>query len=214
MAVLDLLLPPSCASCGAFGSLLCRRCRASFRAASDPTTRFMGPDPGILIGEALHLAMSAFVYEGALRRALQRLKYGGAARLAEPLAEAASPFLGVLLGQVGRAVLVHVPLHPVRQRERGYNQAALLARVLAANTGSPVIDLLIRERATRKQHQLDRAARLRNLSGAFVVRGRAPPVVVLVDDIMTTSATLEACASVLQSSGAERVYGFTIAREV
>ena len=176
--------------------------------------RFIAPDPGIVVGEAFELAMSAFIYEGAVRRTLQRLKYGGAARLAEPLAEAAGPFLRALLGQIGPVTVVPVPLHPVRQRERGYNQAALLARVLAASAGSPAIELLIRERATRKQHQLDRAARLRNLTGAFAVRGRAPPAVVLVDDIMTTSATLEACASVLHGSGAERVYGFTIAREV
>ncbi len=214
MAVLDILLPPSCAACGVFGSLLCRRCRASFRAASDPTALFMAPDPGVVLGEAFEVAMSAFIYEGALRRALQRLKYGGVARLAEPLAEAAMPVLRLLVGQIGRAPLVPVPLHPVRQRERGYNQAALLARLLAAKSALPAIDLLTRERATRKQHQLDRAARLRNLTGAFAARGRAPPVVVLVDDIMTTSATLEACASVLHSSGVERVYGFTIAREV
>jgi predicted amidophosphoribosyltransferase len=79
-----------------------------------------------------------------------------------------------------------------------------------------VADVLVRERATTQQHRLDRAARLRNLREAFAIRpgARPPPVAILVDDILTTSATLEACAAVLRDAGTSRVLGFAVAREV
>jgi predicted amidophosphoribosyltransferase len=104
----------------------------------------------------------------------------------------------------------------VRRRERGYNQAELLARELAGHARQPWLDLLERPHATIKQHRLDRAGRLRNLRGAFVMRANArpPPTVIVVDDILTTSATLEACASVLREAGVLHVYGFAIGREV
>jgi ComF family protein len=216
MALLDVLLPPSCAGCGRYGSLLCDACRASFRSASPAAVAFVQSDPGIVVGEALIVAIAAFRYETALRGALQRLKYGGAARLAQPLATAALPAFRRLLDVAGALPLVPVPIHPERRRERGYNQAALLAQTLARATRLPMLELLVRKRATTKQHRLDRNGRLRNLRGAFgVVSGaRPPPAVILVDDILTTSATLEACAAVLHAAGAEEVFGFAIAREV
>jgi len=106
-----------------------------------------------------------------------------------------------------------------RLRQRGYNQASLLAAQLAAQLAAPtgvrVANLLVRRRPTTQQHRLNRAARLRNLRDAFALPedARAPPVAVLVDDILTTSATLEACAAALRERGAERVIGFTVARE-
>jgi ComF family protein len=216
MALIDVLLPPSCAGCGRYGSLLCDACRASFRSASPAAVTFIQADPAIVVGEALTLAIAAFRYEGHIRRALQRLKYGGSGRLAYPLADAAVPALTRLVALTGRLPLVPVPVHSVRRRERGYNQAALLAHSLSRATDLPVHDLLVRELATTKQHQLDRAGRLRNLHGAFgVMRGaRPPPALILVDDILTTSATLETCARTLRAAGVREVFGFALAREV
>jgi ComF family protein len=216
MALVDLLLPPACAGCGRYGADLCRSCRASLHPASDPRDRFLAPDSGIVVGDELELAVAAFAYEGALRRALSRLKYGGASRLAGPLANAALPALPHVLSLAERPHLVPVPVHADRLRERGYNQAALLAASLARLTGSPVANLLVRRRPTTQQHRLDRAARLRNLRDAFALQpnARPPPNVVLVDDILTTSATLEACAAVLRAQGAGRVLGMTVAREI
>lgn len=177
----------------------------------------MVPDAGVVVGEELTLAVAAFAYTGALRKVLQRVKYAGAARVAAALATAALPALETLLIVSGHAPLVPVPLHPSRQRERGFNQAELLADSLARGAAVPTERLLARERATAKQHGLDRAARLRNLAGAFqIVEGAAatPRAVIVVDDILTTSATMEACATVLRASGCERVYGFAVAREV
>lgn len=216
MGLVDVLLPPACAGCGRFGHLVCPDCLGAFRAAAVPDDRFAAADPGTIVGEALELAIAAFAHEGALRRALQRLKYGGSGRIAVPLATAAAPALEALTSMCGPLPLVPVPVHAARKRQRGYNQAALLADALAGRTRLAVRDILERRRATVRQHGLGKAARLHNLRGAFSLRDgvRTPPRVILVDDILTTSATMEACAQVLRDAGATSVYGFAIAREV
>lgn len=216
MPLLDLLLPASCAGCARYGAAFCDSCRRQLTPAGRPQDRFIAPDPGIVIGDAFELALAAYAYEGVLRRALTRLKYGGAARLARPLGDDAAPALATLLAMSGPAALVPVPVHPIRERQRGYNQAALLAAALARVPHAHVEKLLMRRRETLKQHRLNRAARLRNLRGAFAVRPGAvvPATAIVVDDILTTSATLEACAQALVGAGAQRVYGFAVAREI
>jgi ComF family protein len=217
MGVLELLMPPACAGCARYGSFLCRRCLSELRDARSPADRFGAADPGIVVGDALELAIAAFVHEGALRRVLQRLKYGGASRLAAPLAEQALPAFIDLVAMVnGDAVLVPVPVHPARRRQRGYNQAALLADELGRRAGLATAEILVRRRPTARQHGLSRAARLHNLRGAFAPQGelRRSSTPILIDDILTSSATLEACAEILRAMGAAHVFGFAIAREV
>jgi len=217
MGLLELLLPPACAGCGRYGAVVCQACLGSLRPARSSADRFAAADPGIVMGESLELAIAAFVHEGAMRRVLQRLKYGGAARLAAPLAQEALPALENLLAMApSGAVLVPVPVHPARRRQRGYNQAALLAGEMGARAGVPVADILVRTRETARQHGLTRTARLHNLRGAFAAPRAVPPraTAVLVDDILTTAATLEACAEVLRGLGVARVLGFAVAREV
>jgi ComF family protein len=218
MDLLGVLLPAACAGCGRYGALLCRKCLLSLRAPGRPADRFLGPDAGVVVGDALEVAVAAFAYEGPLRRALASLKYGGAAKVEPLLAARASRRLDDVrqIAGDGAPVLVPIPVHADRLRQRGYNQAALLATALSRASGLPVRDVLIRERATTQQHRLDRAARLRNLRDAFALRAdaRPPAVAILIDDILTTSATLEACAAVLRAAGTSRVLGFTLAREV
>jgi ComF family protein len=216
LALLDLLMPPACAACGRSGSLLCSRCLGGFAVPSRPVDRFLAPDAGLVVGEALSVAVAAFAYEGPMRRALAALKYSGARRLARPLAAAAAPSLRRLIELSGPAVLVPIPVHVERRRARGYNQAGLLARQLGQLVDLRVEDLMVRPRPTTKQHRLNRAARLQNLRGAFAARrsSEVPGTVILVDDILTTAATLEACAFVLREAGVGVVYGFAIAREV
>jgi ComF family protein len=216
MGLVDLLLPPACAGCGRYGAVLCHRCETELRPPAHAHDRFLAADPGVAVGDALDVAVAAFAYGGSLRRALAGLKYGSAARVARPLADRASTTLQRLVALAPTAVLVPVPVHRDRLRQRGYNQAALLALELSRITKLSSADVLERRRATTQQHRLDRAARLRNLREAFVLKpGRDPPkVAILVDDILTTSATLEACAAVLRAAGTERVLGFAIAREV
>jgi ComF family protein len=184
--------------------------------------RFLAPDPSTVVGDALILAVAAFAHRDASQRIIRRLKYGGGRRLAAPLAELALPALRRLLAVTGPATLVPVPLHRDRQRDRGYNQAELLATELARRADLTVWPALVRRRATQRQHGLDRATRLRNLSQAMALSNVPHPrassggalAVVLVDDILTTGATLEACAAVLRVAGVPAVYGFAVAREV
>ena len=209
-------MPPACAGCGRSGALLCDSCHGRLVPPSRAVDRFVAPDSGVVIGESLTLALAAFAYAGPMRRALAALKYSGASRLAPVLARASLPALETLVAVSGAAVLVPVPVHVERRRVRGYNQAELIARELSKHSRLPTSLLLRRVRPTTKQHRLDRAARLANLRGAFEVADGVPvpPTVVLVDDIITTTATLEVCASVLRAAGTESVYGFAVAREV
>jgi ComF family protein len=184
--------------------------------------QFLAPDPSLVVGDALILGLAAFAHRDAAQRILRRLKYGGGRRLAGPLAEMALPALRRLLAVTGPATLVPVPLHRSRQRDRGYNQAELLATELARRAKVSVWPALVRRRATQRQHGLDRATRVRNLRQAMALSAVPPPegipgggrTVVLVDDILTTGATLEACADILRAAGVQAVYGFAVAREV
>lgn len=215
-SLLEVVLPPSCAGCSRYGTVLCGGCEKDLRPASDPTVSFLAADAASLGGSEVELVVSAFRHEGVARRCLQRLKYGGARRLADPLARAALPAFDDLLAVSGPAILVPVPVHVSRARERGYNQALLLAGALGAARQLPVVELLTRPRATQRQHALDRTARLANLRSAFAASARRaqPGRVIVVDDILTSGATMEACASVLRQAGVRLVYGFAIAREV
>jgi ComF family protein len=147
-------------------------------------------------------------YEGALREILQALKYERRRSLAKPL--------GRLMAAVGAEVLgdadfaVPVPLHITRQYSRGFNQASELAHQL----GVPVLHALRRTRATVTQTDLPEGARHANVRGAFTARRPLPrnAVLVVVDDVSTTGATLDACARVLLEAGAREVRGLTAAR--
>ncbi len=194
--------------------MLCGACRRLLRPPFHEHDRFAAPDAGVVIGDALAMAIAACAYEGPMRRALAALKYTGASRLAPILGELALPALDRVAAISGPAELVPIPVHRDRLADRGYNQAALLADALARPRGLRVAPALVRVRPTTKQHRLNRAARLANLRGAFALAGRAPPVAILVDDIITTNATLEACAVVLRQAGSEAVYGIGVAREV
>jgi ComF family protein len=155
-------------------------------------------------------------FTGPVRAALHALKYRGERRLAGPLGAAVAERWRAT-GRGGDA-LVHVPVHPDRMRERGFDQAQDLARAAARRLGLPAVGALERVASTRAMHALGREARASNVGGAFRVRPRARPEVagrwmVLVDDVMTTGATLSGCAAALLEAGAVAVSAVTVARE-
>ncbi len=211
----DLALPPSCVGCGTEGVALCPTCEAGLYGRR-------GVPPGMAIGMPSHVPLPLVAHEwcvayaGIGRPAIHALKYGGERRLAEPLGRA----MACRWRETGGAgdLLVHVPVHASRRRERGYDQAELLAAVTARHLGLPVVRALERRRATVRQAELDRSARAGNVSDAFglrdgtsaMVRGRW---VILVDDVMTTGATMSHAAVPLLRAGSIAVSALTLARE-
>ncbi len=150
-------------------------------------------------------------YDGPLRAIIHALKYDGHRSIARPLARLMIASGGRVLHDADLAV--PVPLHRVRKRARGFNQAAEIARHLAI----PALDALKRTRATVSQTDLPAEARHANVRNAFALRRRIDVngrVIVLVDDVSTTGATLEACARVLLDGGAREVRALTAARVV
>jgi len=155
---------------------------------------------------------SSAVFAEPLRAAIHELKYNNGRSLARPLG--ARMAAGWRQSQFAADVIVPVPLHAARLVERGYNQAALLARILSAEIGIPIDEAaLVRAKATQQQARLKAVERRENVRDAFACRGDvAGKRVALVDDVCTTGSTLEACAAALRSSGASSVWAFTLAR--
>jgi ComF family protein len=163
-------------------------------------------------------ARAAARYEDVVREALHAFKFQGRRALAAPLGDLVREAVEGLLPAGLPDLLVPVPLHPRRERERGFNQASLLAHWLGRPWRRPVReDVLVRSVATSSQTELDAPARRANVRNAFRVR-RAEPIagrhVVLVDDILTTGATLSECARCLRAGGAATVGVLTVARVV
>lgn len=223
-SLLDLLLPPRCGGCLALGAWLCPHCARAVRPLRDPRCPRCGREleftaqrcPCRARLRALTALRSALAYEGPVERAIHRFKYEGWRALAAPLARLLGPEVEAARPGGPVALAVAVPLHPRRARDRGYNQSELLARQLRARhgLGHPRRGRLVRVRDTPPQVGLDRVQRRANVAGAFAWQG--PDLrgtsVLLVDDVATTGATLEACATALREAGAGTVAGLTVAR--
>lgn len=218
--LLDLLFPPRCAGCGAIGEQLCVRCLAEVRYIRPPLCRSCGRP--MAAPKLCHVCRtsrpvvdgirSVAHFEGPLRQAVHDFKYRGVRALAQPLAGLMVEYQRI--HHLPADVVVPVPLHPQREAERGYNQAALLAEVLGNVLGLPVdLHLLERVRPTPPQVGLKAAERHNNVHAAFRSTSKAiGRQVLLVDDVCTTGATLNACGAALKAQGACSVWGLTLAR--
>ena len=230
--LLDAIFPADCEACRAalplgHSTCLCGRCRESMPPPPAPLCASCGaPLPAIAAPESCPACIThppAFTTARAvslylpiatglnpLAAAVQALKYRRRRRVADAL--------GALLAErypfAPDALLVPVPLHRTRLRERGFNQAVLLARALGRRRGLRVApQLLVRVRATTAQAGLPAAERRRNLHDAFAVRTRLTGQrVVLIDDVLTTGATADAGARALLAAGAARVDVYTVGR--
>jgi len=222
---LDILFPPHCAGCQKSGHILCPSCCMQISPLPVPLCQRCSTP--VTIGNpckqclyhplTLNGIRAVGIYQEPLRSYIHALKYDGNTRLAEPL--------GHLLAQayisygLRADAIVPVPLHRERQQQRGYNHAYLLAQVCAAQIGVPLYDdILVRHRATPAQVGLNPGDRRQNVAGAFLctpafttyaLRRRT---ILLIDDVYTTGATLEACAAALFAAGAIAVWGLALAR--
>lgn len=201
-----VLLAPVCAACRVTlehptRGAICEACWDAVARSTSPGAAALPP--------CITLATAIGLYEDRLRDVIHALKYGPRPTIAQPLAARMRGCGDDVLATAD--LVVPVPLHRSRERARGFNQARELARHL----GVPMSDALVRTRRTESQADLPAARRLANVRGAFALNPRArieARVVVLVDDVSTTGATLNACASVLLDAGVAEVRALTAAR--
>ena len=227
--VLDLAFPPRCVSCVRFGPFICDGCLATVARAGparcsicwmpirEPTRE--PPTGGACarcraVRPSFTAVRSAFVYEGAARDAVHALKFRGLSAIAPPMAVLMAEQLVDWSPPVDS--IVPVPLAGSRRRQRGYNQSELLAKELSRLTAIPLERrALMRPLSASPQYRLsDRDERRRNVSAAFLP-GKSVPQgsILLVDDVITTGATLDACSRVLIGAGVAWVFALTFARE-
>lgn len=220
----ELLLPPTCVSCGAPGAMICTDCGARLLFVATPRCPRCGrplgtsrpTDHACITAESdLDQVFAPYAYQPPLDQIIHAFKYTGYFALARPLGE-------LLASAWPRwfdppQLIVPVPLHPRRLRERGFNQSALLARQLAQRRHLPLDEQALgRVRHTVPQVGLNPQQRHANVMGAFTavptsVQGQH---VLLVDDVWTTGATMRAAAAALAAAGAARVSAFCLARAV
>jgi ComF family protein len=237
--LLEIAFPARCAACGRRvpeAAALCELCALSVEGPGPARCGRCGeplaaaPAPGLdarcgrclAAPPAFTRASAPYRHEGALATAVSRFKFGGRPELARPLGALLAPALDEALGR-GAELVVPVPLHPRRLREREFNQALLLAARAAAALARgaarpprPDARALVRRRPTRPQIGLTPAERAANVRGAFAADGArvAGRAVLLVDDVLTTGATADACARALLEAGARAVEVLTLTRAV
>lgn len=205
-SALDLIFPPLCVHCQREGSWLC----------SSATTQLNGEQVKInpLTIEHVDLVLTRGSYDcEPLAQLIQKLKYQywtGVSSLLHTVVEPIKNHLDIS----SETVIIPVPLHRRRQRERGFNQSLCISRALGTITGYPVVDLLNRTRYTPPQAQLSAQERVTNIIGAFD-RQRVkkwPASVILVDDVITTGSTISACAEILRKNGVQKVTAVALAK--
>ncbi|MBI4100681.1 ComF family protein [Candidatus Microgenomates bacterium] len=228
--LLDLFFPKRCVACGKHGFYLCFSCLSQIKFVKDPVCPLCerpaiggAAHPGCQKQNSLDGLISVCFYQGPLREAIKRLKY-------KPWITDLGQILGEimiknerllrLISDKGQWFLIPIPLHPSRERQRGFNQSEILGRLLAEKLKidfSPA--LLVRQKRTLPQAELRGTERQQNIRGVFSLNPRINKKIdlrnrsiLLIDDVWTTGATLRAGGQILKKSGAKRVWGLTLAR--
>lgn len=229
--LINLIYPLHCASCrkpldAMDETGVCRFCISQVRPNPKPYCRSCGrslESTEELCADCketrfhFERAYSACLHEGAMKELIHSFKYKRNMGLGRVLSEYMANFLGDNKEITdGIDAVTFVPLHPARQAERGFNQSQLLADTLARSIDMPFLNCLKKIRSSRPQNELTRDSRLTNLRGAFKIRDLKIDDLglLLIDDVMTTGATLDECSRVLLDSGAKKVKCLTLARGV
>lgn len=231
--IVDCLFPPLCHHCreplhDSRKVRLCDSCLAGVTPLESPLCPLCGwpflhascsdhlCGPCTLARPSFDSARGALLFDGAVRELIHQFKYSGKTMLRRPLGLYAADHLHRFVSGSRPDVIIPVPLHRKRLRQRGFNQAVLLGEVFAKKWGLPLLrNSLRRVRWTEPQVNLSAAKRLENVSGAFALAGACDLSgrrVLLVDDVYTTGSTVNECAKVLKHAGAEAVIAVTVAR--
>jgi len=220
--LLDLLFPSKCIGCGAEGEFICSSCSEELPRLESPYCESCGlplEEEGACpkcCNRPLEIdgIRSLFLHENLARDAVHALKYNNLKSLAKPLAQLMAEYLES--NPLPADILLAIPMHSKRMRKRGYNQAHLLAEELGRLMQLPVSrGTLIRTTDTPSQVSLGAEERRKNVAGAFHCKNQAfaDKRMLLIDDVCTTGATLNACAITLKEAGAASVWGLTLSRE-
>jgi len=238
-ALIDLIYPPVCLLCGEFlwdDPVLifdhridfCKSCLSFFKRITGPVCPSCGRPYPVNSGSdhlcekcitsppVYDMITAPFVFEGPIKDAIHALKYGGKSHYAKSLGPVLGQFVSENLYIAQPPIVMPIPLHHKRLKERGFNQSLLLAKYVTKQIDGELDFLsLVRVRSTEPQTRLNREERLKNLKGAFDLRRPTPVkdrVIVLVDDVATTGTTFNECARVLKRAGATEVLAIALAR--
>jgi predicted amidophosphoribosyltransferase len=193
--LLSLVVPPLCVACGADAGRaapLCRACRAQMRPA-----------------RGSHGVWAAFEYDGPAGAMVRSLKFGGRKAIADVMAAQLTALAPL---ELLRGTVVPVPVHPDHRRRRGIDHSAALARAVARRAGLSYAECLVRGGASLPQVGRGRRERLRGPAGTIDTSRETPPEVLLIDDVVTTGATLAACVTALRGSGSQHITPIVYAR--
>lgn len=203
--ILDILFPKVCINCGKEGKYICDKCSIFISEA----------EPMIYAGECLDGLVSAWDYEGLIKELIQMIKYQG-------ITDVIKELISLIDIKTYCPYITYVPMYLKREKERGFNQAEIIARELAKKANPrPVLGQLLEKVVdTEDQAKLSKEERLENVKGSFKFSASTwdrsglfqAPQVLLVDDVFITGATMQECCKVLKRSGVEKVWAFTLAR--
>ena len=202
-AILDILLPKKCVGCGKEGSYICEKCGL-----------FLSEAPSVFSEKDLEEIISIWEYEGIIKKIIYKIKYAGMFDAIDELVEKAFQVREPYIPE--DTTITFVPMYAKKEKERGFNQAELIARKIGKITNREVLALLKKTKNTPSQTELNKEERAANVKDVFKREEGVSCYnnVLLVDDIWTSGATMRECAKALRRSGVGKIWGFTLARTI
>jgi len=213
--LLDSFFPKKCIGCKKEGQYICKDCEIFLSELPPITETYMT--------EAKPLSpsiVSVWEYEGIIEKAIRKIKFDGQYHIIDELVEKA--FEKIELNLAEDTCITFVPMYKKKEKQKGFNQAELIARKIGEKTNRKVVPLLTKIKDNRSQVDLNPTERLENVKGVFetkmteaCLRRQAKPLsVLLVDDVYTTGATMRECTKILRKNGVKNIWGFTLARRL
>jgi len=202
--IIDILAPRKCVACGKEGRYICEKC-----------SLFLSEAPSVFMTNGLEELVSAWEYEGLIKKIILKIKYGGMFDAIDELTEKAFEIREPYVPE--DTTITFVPMFRKKEIQRKFNQAELIAKKVGEITGREVLPLLEKIKDTPSQTELNKEERIENVKGAFCSMSDIKQTwenVLLVDDVWTSGATMQECCRILKRSGVKRVWGFTLARTV